>query len=185
MLSDQRKPTAARTRARFAGHEAMPELGWDAVTVPGAVAAWATLVQRFGRLSLPEIAAPAIRFAREGFAVGPIVATLWARGAETLEEAQRAKLELVCAKLGLSTGERVLDVASEQFSRYGAAHVVCDHDHSLGCEVGHDLLGDVGLGAQRVQLATWFVGEAEAEKIEGDQVGPWQQVERVAPVVGA
>jgi cyclopropane-fatty-acyl-phospholipid synthase len=35
---------------------------------------------------------------------------LWSRGAQTLEEAQRAKLELVCTKLGLRAGERVLDV---------------------------------------------------------------------------
>jgi cyclopropane-fatty-acyl-phospholipid synthase len=36
---------------------------------------------------------------------------VWARsGASTLEEAQEAKLELVCAKLGLRAGERVLDV---------------------------------------------------------------------------
>ncbi len=32
------------------------------------------------------------------------------RGARTLEEAQRTKLELVCTKLGLRAGERVLDV---------------------------------------------------------------------------
>ncbi len=35
---------------------------------------------------------------------------IFSRGAETLEEAQRAKLELVCTKLGLAPGERVLDV---------------------------------------------------------------------------
>jgi len=36
---------------------------------------------------------------------------VWARsGAQTLEEAQEAKLELVCTKLALSEGERVLDV---------------------------------------------------------------------------
>ncbi len=35
---------------------------------------------------------------------------IFSRGARTLEEAQRAKLELVCAKLGLVPGERVLDV---------------------------------------------------------------------------
>ncbi|HXE46581.1 MAG TPA: cyclopropane-fatty-acyl-phospholipid synthase family protein [Conexibacter sp.] len=36
---------------------------------------------------------------------------VWARsGAQTLEAAQVAKLELVCTKLGLSAGERVLDV---------------------------------------------------------------------------
>ena len=35
---------------------------------------------------------------------------VWSRGAETLEEAQETKLELVCTKLGLQEGERVLDV---------------------------------------------------------------------------
>jgi cyclopropane-fatty-acyl-phospholipid synthase len=35
---------------------------------------------------------------------------VWSRGAETLEEAQRAKLELVCTKLALKEGERLLDV---------------------------------------------------------------------------
>jgi cyclopropane-fatty-acyl-phospholipid synthase len=35
---------------------------------------------------------------------------IFSRGATTLEEAQEAKLELVCRKLGLEPGERVLDV---------------------------------------------------------------------------
>lgn len=35
---------------------------------------------------------------------------IFSRGAQTLEEAQAAKLELVCTKLGLKAGERVLDV---------------------------------------------------------------------------
>jgi cyclopropane fatty-acyl-phospholipid synthase-like methyltransferase len=35
---------------------------------------------------------------------------IFSRGAETLEQAQRAKLDLVCKKLALKEGERVLDV---------------------------------------------------------------------------
>jgi cyclopropane-fatty-acyl-phospholipid synthase len=35
---------------------------------------------------------------------------IFSRGATTLEEAQETKLELVCTKLGLKAGERVLDV---------------------------------------------------------------------------
>jgi cyclopropane-fatty-acyl-phospholipid synthase len=35
---------------------------------------------------------------------------IFSRGAKTLEEAQRTKLELVCTKLGLREGERLLDV---------------------------------------------------------------------------
>src|ERR1700730_4480089 len=63
-LNSSGRSPAAWTPARFAGREAMPELGWEAVTVPGAVAAWVALARRFGRLPLTEIAAPAIRFAR-------------------------------------------------------------------------------------------------------------------------
>jgi cyclopropane-fatty-acyl-phospholipid synthase len=54
----------------------------------------------------------------------------WAGGAESLEEAQEAKLELVCGKLALREGERVLDVgcgwgsfALHAATRHGA-HVV-------------------------------------------------------------
>ncbi len=35
---------------------------------------------------------------------------LWSRGARTLEEAQEAKLDLVCGKLDLQPGQRVLDI---------------------------------------------------------------------------
>jgi len=35
---------------------------------------------------------------------------IFSRGAETLEQAQETKLELVCTKLGLQSGQRVLDV---------------------------------------------------------------------------
>ena len=69
---------------RFAGREAMPERGWESVTVPGAVAAWVDLSRRFGRLAFAELFAPAIAYARSGFHVSPIIAELWARGAERL-----------------------------------------------------------------------------------------------------
>jgi gamma-glutamyltranspeptidase/glutathione hydrolase len=45
--------------------------------MPGAVSAWATLARRFGRLPRPVLAEPAIRYARHGFLVSPIVAELW------------------------------------------------------------------------------------------------------------
>jgi gamma-glutamyltranspeptidase/glutathione hydrolase len=56
-LNSSGRSPAAWAPARFAGLSAMPELGWEAVTVPGAVAAWATLARRFGRLPMSEIAA--------------------------------------------------------------------------------------------------------------------------------
>jgi gamma-glutamyltranspeptidase/glutathione hydrolase len=56
----------------------MPELGWAAVTVPGAVDAWVTLSTRFGRLPFADLFAPAIHYAREGYVVSPITAARWA-----------------------------------------------------------------------------------------------------------
>ncbi len=83
-LNSSGRAPAAWTPERFAGRTQMPVHGWESVSVPGAVASWAALSRRFGRLSLAEVAAPAIRFAREGFAVTPIIARLWARAGEQL-----------------------------------------------------------------------------------------------------
>src|SRR5690625_3797400 len=62
----------------------MPERGWDSVTVPGAVAGWAEMHQRFGRLDFAAVLAPAIEYAERGFAVSPIVQRKWAAQAENL-----------------------------------------------------------------------------------------------------
>jgi gamma-glutamyltranspeptidase/glutathione hydrolase len=45
-----------------------------AVTVPGAIEAWARLVRDHGRLSLGELLRPAAQMAREGYAITPRVA---------------------------------------------------------------------------------------------------------------
>ena len=61
-----------------AGHAEMPATGGWTVTVPGAVDAWAKLLERHGRLGIDQVLAPAIRWAREGFAVTPQIAAEWA-----------------------------------------------------------------------------------------------------------
>ena len=72
------------TPDRFAGHATMPFRGWESVTVPGAVSAWAALSDRFGKLPFADLFAPAIGFAERGFLVTPKIGTLWGRAAETL-----------------------------------------------------------------------------------------------------
>jgi gamma-glutamyltranspeptidase/glutathione hydrolase len=70
---------------RFAGQDRMAERGWETVTVPGAVAAWADLSSRFGSLPFATLFEPAIDIADRGFHVSPIIAELWLRGAEELK----------------------------------------------------------------------------------------------------
>lgn len=78
-LNASGRAPASWTRARFAGAKAMPGRGWDAVTVPGAVSAWVALSRRFGKLPFGDLFQPAIAYARDGFAVSPIIAQLWER----------------------------------------------------------------------------------------------------------
>lgn len=69
---------------RFGDAEEMPLRGWESVTVPGAVSAWRMLSDRFGALPFEALFGPAIGYARDGFAVSPTIATLWANGAAQL-----------------------------------------------------------------------------------------------------
>ena len=74
-------------RVREMGYEQMPVNGWLPTMVPGAPAAWAALRRRFGRLSMAELMAPAIQYAREGFPVSLNVHRLWVGEAERFKAA--------------------------------------------------------------------------------------------------
>jgi len=56
------------------------------VTVPGAVDAWFTLHQRFGKLPMAEVLQPAIHYARDGFPVSEVIAHYWGRNAAVLRD---------------------------------------------------------------------------------------------------
>ena len=57
-----------------------------AVTVPGAVNGWETLLTAYGRKGLDELLQPAIRFAAEGWPVHPKVSWDWARSEAKLRK---------------------------------------------------------------------------------------------------
>ena len=63
---------------------APPQRGWDSVTVPGAVGGWMSLSERFGRLPLADLLAPAIEIAERGYAVPVVVQRKWAAAAPLL-----------------------------------------------------------------------------------------------------
>ncbi|HEY1855827.1 gamma-glutamyltransferase family protein [Acidocella sp.] len=60
------------------GNANQPQRGWDTVTVPGAVAAWGALHERYGKLPFGDLLQPAIEIAERGHAVASIVAHKWA-----------------------------------------------------------------------------------------------------------
>jgi gamma-glutamyltranspeptidase/glutathione hydrolase len=76
----------AWTPEYFAGQTEMPQRGWGAVTVPGAVSAWVALSERYGKLPFATLAEPAIGYAQDGYQVTPIIAELWRRGAQLLKD---------------------------------------------------------------------------------------------------
>lgn len=63
-----------------------PVRGWDSITVPGALAGWEALHQRFGILPIADILQPAIEIAKRGHAVAPIVAHKWAAAIPELKD---------------------------------------------------------------------------------------------------
>jgi len=65
------------TPDRFAGLDKMPVWGWDAVTVPGAVSAWVSMSERFGKLPFADLFSNAIRYANNGYQVGPKSGVFW------------------------------------------------------------------------------------------------------------
>ena len=61
----------ALTAERVAGlgHKQMPLSGMETITVPGAFDGWVTLLEKHGTMKLPDLLAPAIALAENGFPV--------------------------------------------------------------------------------------------------------------------
>lgn len=55
------------------GFDKMPTNGVVPITVPGTPKGWATLIEKFGKLSLSEVLKPAIKLASEGFVISETV----------------------------------------------------------------------------------------------------------------
>jgi len=67
------------------GVTSMPQLGIDSVNVPGVVAGWEKLHQRFGHMAWKEIFQPAIFYAEHGYPVPELIHGYWS-AAEGLTE---------------------------------------------------------------------------------------------------
>jgi gamma-glutamyltranspeptidase / glutathione hydrolase len=68
------------------GYSKIPPRGPLPVSVPGCVDGWFELHGKFGSVPMETILAPAIRYAREGFAVTEIIAHDWEMNANVLKD---------------------------------------------------------------------------------------------------
>jgi gamma-glutamyltranspeptidase/glutathione hydrolase len=83
-LNASGRSSAGWSLQRFKDEPAMPQRGWESVTVPGCVSAWRDLSEKFGKLRFADLFEPAIKYAAEGYMVTPTIARLWAKGAAEL-----------------------------------------------------------------------------------------------------
>jgi gamma-glutamyltranspeptidase/glutathione hydrolase len=85
--------------------EEMPQSGVHSVTVPGAVAGWAKLAGRFGKMTFADVLAPAIAIAEEGFPVAEITAEEWTNAEPFLRSDVGATKTFLPARRPLAVGE--------------------------------------------------------------------------------
>ena len=68
------------------GAQTPPKRGIDSVTVPGAVASWVAMSERFGKLAFEDLLQPAIEIAERGYLVPVVVQQKWAAAAPELHQ---------------------------------------------------------------------------------------------------
>ncbi|MCB1100382.1 MAG: gamma-glutamyltransferase [Verrucomicrobiae bacterium] len=126
------------TREEFSKHglTSIPPFGPLPISVPGCVDGWVELHKRFGKLPLPDVLAPAIHYAREGFPVSELIAYYWDRSisaqgkeygfAETfLPDGKAPKKGEIFQNVGLAdTLERIASEGSAGFYKGSIAETI-------------------------------------------------------------
>ncbi|MBB3989739.1 gamma-glutamyltranspeptidase/glutathione hydrolase [Croceicoccus naphthovorans] len=77
--------TLADLKAKLGDATSIPPVGPLPVTVPGTVDAWFEMHGRYGKLPMSEVLAPAVRYAREGHPVAPVIAYYYAGSLRSFE----------------------------------------------------------------------------------------------------
>jgi gamma-glutamyltranspeptidase/glutathione hydrolase len=153
-----RAPAAASAaKLRAEGLSAIARQSPHAVTVSGAVDAWAQLNRDHGRKSLGDILQPAIKLAREGYAVTPRVSYDWAAQAGLMrgdadtaaiflpgdrvpaagETHRQPALAATLARIGAEGPDAfykgaVAEEIVEKLQRLGGCHTLADYANARG-----------------------------------------------------
>jgi gamma-glutamyltranspeptidase/glutathione hydrolase len=148
-LNASGRAPAAWSAARYAGQGVMPRAGWTTVTIPGAVSGWITLSKRFGKLPFADLFGPAIRYARDGYAVSPVVAEKWSKAVPILGDVPgfaehflpRGRApeagELFASPAMAATMEKIAQTSGESFYRGELAQAMVAHSRKY--DGGHTL----------------------------------------------
>jgi len=97
------------TRSAFAARklERIPLYGPLTWTVPGCVDGWFALHGRFGRISMADLLAPAVRHAKDGFELTPVIARMWSQAADRLNADPGARNTFLFDGRPPAAGDRV------------------------------------------------------------------------------
>jgi gamma-glutamyltranspeptidase/glutathione hydrolase len=83
----QQRISAMKARGELPqDYRGIPRYGPLPVSVPGTVDGWYAIHEKFGRLSMSQVLAPTIDYAREGFPVSPVIAYAFARNWSRFQE---------------------------------------------------------------------------------------------------
>ena len=143
-LNGSGRSPAAWSPEYFGKYEEYPTLGWDTVTVPGAVSAWCALSERFGRLPFESLFEPAIFYAQQGYGVSPITARSWQRAQRKYQKfpefaktflpagrAPRAGERFRCAAMARTLRE-IAETRGESFYKGRLAEAIVQHAKTTG-----------------------------------------------------
>lgn len=114
-------PHAIDPEALAARGEEIDDGSADAVTIPGAVGAWGLIAERWGRLGLDRVLAPAIEAAETGYVITPRVALDWDVYSDRLRRHEAAARQFLPDGKPPLVGDRLRDPAlAETLRRIGA-----------------------------------------------------------------
>lgn len=120
--------------------------GYLAVATGGSLLGWATAVERYGRLSLDQIVAPAVRYARNGFRVSPYLQEIIKMQQDNLARFPASAEVFLPGGSPPEPGHLLVrgDYANtlEQIGRQGAGYL---YDGPLGEAIAADMAANGGL----------------------------------------
>jgi len=132
----------------------IPERGWGSVTVPGMVAGWVELSERFGRLPFADLFEPAIELAERGHMVAPTVQRRWEAAVPLLQAQPGFRQAFMPHGRAPRTGEcfvfreaahaltRIAETHGEVFYRGELAEAIaCHAQQNGGALTAKDLAG--------------------------------------------